>query len=372
MPTVIPHFNLWTIFILLAAGQGLFLTILVFTNRQQPLRERGWLAALLLVFSLLLLDYLGFWTRWHVLFPHFAGSFFWLTFLVGPLFWGYIQGVSISRFRLSQTLWHFIPALAVFLIRLPFLLSSTTNKILVLSGKAYAPNLLNIPVFTFGSIINYCTLIHLCIYAGLVYYKLPKRERLKTRFLRTLLGLYLLFCCSYLFYVVMVEFSLYNLELDYSIALVMAISIYTLAFIAFRKPQVFQQGELKAAFRKVKYQNSALTDEAVSSLRQQLEEIMETQQPYLDSALRLPKLADLLEVSSHHLSQVINTQFEQSFTTYINSYRLQRAKVLLRESEMQITEIAYEVGFNNKTSFYKAFKSATDLSPGDYRRLKTA
>ena len=98
---------------------------------------------------------------------------------------------------------------------------------------------------------------------------------------------------------------------------------------------------------------------------------MQEQKPYLDNELRLSHLADQLNTSPHHLSQVINEQLNQSFSDFINAYRVETAKQMLgdpREKQTYIINIAYASGFNNKTSFNKAFKEQTGMSPSQFRK----
>lgn len=97
---------------------------------------------------------------------------------------------------------------------------------------------------------------------------------------------------------------------------------------------------------------------------------METRKPYLDSELNLIRLAEMLSVSTHHLSYVINTGFEKNFFQYVNEFRVEQAKKLLKEtnSKLSILGIAYESGFNSKTSFNTTFKKLTGQTPSEFRK----
>lgn len=99
---------------------------------------------------------------------------------------------------------------------------------------------------------------------------------------------------------------------------------------------------------------------------------MKEQQIYRENELGLDKLATRLGVSRHHLSQVINEQFGKNFFEYINSLRIADAQSLLQQQndDLHIIDIAYQVGFNNKVSFYKAFKNETGMTPTEFRKSK--
>ena len=101
---------------------------------------------------------------------------------------------------------------------------------------------------------------------------------------------------------------------------------------------------------------------------------MDNEKPYLDPDLRLKGLADQLETTTHHLSQVINEQLNKSFSDFINSYRVETAQSMLQDpknKDLYIINIAYASGFNNKTSFNKAFKEVAGCSPSEYRKTRS-
>lgn len=92
---------------------------------------------------------------------------------------------------------------------------------------------------------------------------------------------------------------------------------------------------------------------------------------YLDPNLSLTKLAQAVGSNTNKVSHVINEQFHQNFTDYINSHRIERAKELLTEAkhrERTILYIAFEVGFNSKATFNRAFARFSDISPNQFRK----
>ena len=95
---------------------------------------------------------------------------------------------------------------------------------------------------------------------------------------------------------------------------------------------------------------------------------METNELFLQSDLKLPDLAERLDISLHSVSQVINERLGMSFPDYLNALRIQTAVIQLREHpEKKIIHIALDCGFNNKVSFLNAFKKHTGMSPSEYR-----
>ena len=98
---------------------------------------------------------------------------------------------------------------------------------------------------------------------------------------------------------------------------------------------------------------------------------MVEEKPYLDFELTLQKLANQINMPEKELSLLINHHLNKHFFDFINEYRINDAKTLLKDpakKEVTVLEILYEVGFNSKSSFYTAFKKSTNQTPTAYRK----
>lgn len=103
---------------------------------------------------------------------------------------------------------------------------------------------------------------------------------------------------------------------------------------------------------------------------QKLQSYLREEKPYLENDLTLPKLAQRLSVSQHHLSQVLNDRLNQSFFDLMATYRVEEAKMLLADkahSHLKIDEIAERVGYNSTSAFHTAFKRITGKTPAQFR-----
>ena len=90
---------------------------------------------------------------------------------------------------------------------------------------------------------------------------------------------------------------------------------------------------------------------------------------YLDETISLNKVADLLSVTTHQLSEFLNNNLKLNFNSFINKYRIEEAKRLLKERpEETIISVAFTVGFNHRSSFNAAFLTYTGLTPKEYRK----
>lgn len=186
-------------------------------------------------------------------------------------------------------------------------------------------------------------------------------------------------------YYLLVHLPFFNRDWDYAISLSMVIFIGLVAVLSYMQPQIFQTNHpflngkttsLLANFApkgpEVRYRHSGLPAHAANHFAQQLQRLMRTEKLYHDNDLRLDTISERLNISRHHLSQVLNEQLGMNFFEYVNSLRVKEAKELLSQvsrQQLNIIEVAYQVGFNNKVSFNKSFKNATGLTPTEFRRI---
>jgi AraC-like DNA-binding protein len=123
------------------------------------------------------------------------------------------------------------------------------------------------------------------------------------------------------------------------------------------------------SLQKKKYANSGLTPDMAEELHNRLKQIMTEEKSYIEPELSLVTLAARLNVHSNYLSQVINERENKNFFDYINTLRVEEFKKrisLPANSQFTIMSIAYECGFNSKSSFNKNFKKVTGQSPSEY------
>ncbi len=97
---------------------------------------------------------------------------------------------------------------------------------------------------------------------------------------------------------------------------------------------------------------------------------MENEKPFTDGDLNIQKLAEKLSIPANHLSQTINEKLGQTFSDFVNSYRVEAAKQKLVDpafSHLSVLGIAEAVGFNSKSSFNSVFKKHTKMTPSEFR-----
>ena len=90
---------------------------------------------------------------------------------------------------------------------------------------------------------------------------------------------------------------------------------------------------------------------------------------HYDEKLALQDVADHCYVSQWHLSKLLHKHLGEAFYDLLNGIRIDRAKALLEDPALRISEIAATVGYADTAHFSRVFKKCTGISAGDYRNL---
>ena len=99
-------------------------------------------------------------------------------------------------------------------------------------------------------------------------------------------------------------------------------------------------------------------------------QLMDRERPYLRSELKLSDVAEKLGVSSRVLSDCIRNSTGNTFANFINAYRIDHAKQLMRtQPDIKISEVFLSSGFANETTFFRIFKAVTGMTPTEWKRI---
>ncbi len=151
---------------------------------------------------------------------------------------------------------------------------------------------------------------------------------------------------------------------SYAISIGLALMLVVAALIVF--PEIRTDVSDRA---KLAYATSTLGGVDVDAKVRELERLMLDEKVFQNENLNLGTLADMLELSSHQLSELINSRFGIGFSRYVREQRIAEAKRLLASDDRSsVLSISLMTGFRSQSNFYAAFREITGEAPGTWRK----
>jgi AraC-like DNA-binding protein len=132
----------------------------------------------------------------------------------------------------------------------------------------------------------------------------------------------------------------------------------------------YAKGKIRISkMTKEKYSNK-IDEKLAKEIQEQTTLLFETRKIYTNPNLSLSHLAKELNLRPQLLSQFINDNLNKSFSLFINEYRVEEAKRLLKNNtELKIDAVGMECGFNSSSTFYSTFKKITGTTPANYQKI---
>lgn len=324
-------------------------------------------------------------------------------YLLPPCFWLYVQGLTSSspwRFQASHAKHFAFSGVALVIVICALLLPAEIRHGLLVEGNEQVvesqPAFLRhfvygVLILTFGMVIGWC--VQAGCYVVAVFRQLHRyRAQLKQVFASTetqelrwifwllgaLIGIWVLVSASLLYDNLVGPVQLDPaLQNGVTLMLVWTIASWGLrqkpGFAELYQPDPAMPEKLQETLQSLaeaKYQRSALNAQLSNNIVNKLTQAMQHDQLFLDASLSLPKLAKHIATSPSYISQTLNETLGLNFFDYVNRYRVEAAKIQLLNSDQTVLDIAMNVGFNAKSSFYTAFKKETQLTPSEYRKAR--
>lgn len=306
-----PSLDTWTTLFLLIAAQGFFLSFLLFSKRTT---ESVLMGAICFLFSWMMATYVAFWTGYLQVLPQFFKIGIGFTFLIAPLYFFRVRGFDWKKIC---SRWYHI---------LPFLTFAIGIQ------------------FNLGLYLAVFQNLHLFFYSLLILKKTRTDE-----------NAYLGFSFSFHLYYIMLWTGILTPEYDYMVSFSMAVFIY-------------YQG-LKLVIRPARPIHEVT--HVHKDLFGRVSERILQEKLFLENELSLTELARKTGFTYHQLSEAINLAGGKNYHDYLNEFRVREAKRLLLDQNATVISIAYAAGFNNKVSFFKAFKKSTGMTPGEWKQKHT-
>jgi len=349
--------------------------------------------------------------------------------LIAPSFWFYVQGLtSETPWHFSKKSFrHFIPCgIGAFIALLTFAMPTEISHALLVEGNEdiLATTHVVLRYIIYGMLITvFALVLGWVVQSGIYFYKIIQRLNSYRTHLKDLFAstetkeirwlTWLLVAVGGVWLATAVNLVLDNLfftsELDALLSnAVILVMIWSLALWGLRQKPGFEElynnqddflddiaydaiskqisetsnnaatteeSETKASTSQTntnapqtKYQRSALDQQHADKIAAKIENAMQNDELYLDSSLSLQKLAKHIHTSPNYISQTLNETLGMNFFDYVNKYRVEAAKQHLIQTSDTVLDIAMNVGFNAKSSFYTAFKKETQQTPSQFRK----
>lgn len=329
--------------------------------------------------------------------PHLLDLMPAMVMVLGPVFYGYVRQVTGQpTMSLQQWLLHLTPWLAVwFFLNSPSVFRTADLKIdmwqaIANAGGSYRKLPIDI-VFRLLAIKAHLTVYLYLSWRSLSEFTIAVEHLRSDNSANIVKHLRLLAMAFIILEATWVSLFIGNQYFDIGTLnqvseiwlLFIAVIVLAMGFTGLQQPNmIFTQEErlltsvesshnnAADAQEKVKYIHSALPDSAANEIAKLIEQIMSSQQLFLNDKLTLTELAKALEMKSHTISQVINQQMKTNFYKLVNGYRVQHAADLLENDQINwsIERIALESGFSNRVTFNKAFKEQMRCTASAYKK----
>lgn len=307
-----------------------------------------------------------------------------------PALWLYVRNIT-REYPTSwkiRDLWHFVPfvigiGVGILLLSLP---NSMLNQI-VGEGSGPTTQLLIVAAISLYALMIIWVCQSACYLFVIVRQLIRHHALLKTYFSSTenqeLIWIY---CVAFLLFSALVSSVLglfFNIldHANYFIDGVDLVLVFILAHWGLRQSSFVEKTQTNMELEyplhsnisnepqkiTTKYEKSALSESHIDRIEANIHAVIVHDKLYLNPNLTLGHLAKAVGEQSNYVSQTLNGRIGETFFDFINAWRIKEAIPLINETNDTILDIAYAVGFNSRSSFYKAFKREIGVTPSAYR-----
>ena len=353
---------------------ALFISASLLNKKDKPKSNVFLLVWMLLMAAHLYLFYINFTGDVYEL-PYLLGIDIPLPLIHGVFLYYYVSSVT-NQFpkKCSIALLHLIPTIAGYIYLVPLFILPSEEKIILLKSN-------NIGYETFLTVG-----LKLIVLSGIIYVTwssiLLKKHKRNIRDQFSNIEEISLRWLQLLTYGLGVIWSIVIFtNNDSYIFLGVSVFVILIGFFGMQQRIIFiskkpvlvksDKKSLEIEGQKEKYARSGLTDKLSEELYKNLIQIMTKEAIYKKNDLSLNDLASQLNTHPNYLSQIINKKEGESFYDFVNTFRVEEFKRLVKNPENKqftLLALAYDCGFNSKSSFNRYFKKNTGKTPSQYNK----
>lgn len=150
--------------------------------------------------------------------------------------------------------------------------------------------------------------------------------------------------------------------------LIFGVQIYIVSFYNLKYPEIFKI-QFPSKLKNESKKRTELKEKEIQKIKNLVDTFLEKNKGYYQPELSLSILANEINTTTNKLSWVLNNSYKKTFYELINEYRIKDFLKRINQNqhkEFTVISIAFEVGFNSKSTFYKAFKETTRMTPSEY------
>jgi len=368
--------DIWSIIIIVIAFQGLFLlSVLLSSKEKRNKRANQYLVFVILILIWFLAEFFTVRNKIDVNLNVFYGTRYGSWFLLGPITYFYFKSITDTAWSFSKNqLLHFLPFI-IFVVIIPLIAYKVLNDRQIdygmLSVFDHREKIVSTIQWTYSTVFI-LQFVHLgyFLFKNLKIVKYYSKRLtseysnidVKINWLKYFnITLIIVLIFSVIFLYILLVTDIYRRHLDYIYVIPIGLLFN---FISFK----FMRTEWRPIENNSKYEGSSLNQDKIPDYIIKLNRLMENEKVYLNNVIRLSDLSEMMTINKHHLSQIINQHYGLSFYDFINQFRVNEAKdIIIKHPEYTLLQVAFDSGFNNKTSFVNAFKKFEKVPPSKFR-----
>lgn len=358
-------YNIISLIDILGFVQGIVLGILLIANYNKKEKSTFILGVFIICYALELLIAITEELNIIGIFPELYLLPFSFTWLLPALFYLYAHSVSIlSKTPINyKILW---PGIIVFIIDCVIFFQSYETKQLIDESDWY--NILNTVGFLYSIIILVKLLKFLKNHSKEIKNQYSSLEYKKLRWIRLYAQITFIYSSCF----ILLSFFEFNYYLYLIFSIVNVILLYWISLRGILQQNVTPLIPISTnkSHKEISKEAQEKNDKDSKQLFAKLNNCIISENIFTIPDLTIMDIADRMNIHPKRISEIINANFNQNFNSYINNFRVEKAKSLLLSElseNFSIEGIGKEVGFQSKTTFYNAFKKITGTTPLGYK-----